>query len=268
MSNIKIGLAGWGFRNMSIREYFNTASRLGFSHLELNCRADVPNHAWVDFDKQDVAEVQDCAADQGIEIVALAAKNDFTGTDPGLLNGQVAQIRRTIELAGELGATYVRTIIGTEAQPSPAVLETALRKIQEAGQFADSCGIRLAIENGSGPFASAQQCLEIMEQLAAEPVGLVYNPANFARERQDPVKVLEMLGKHVCYAHLGDWDGRDYCPIGKGDIEWEKLISLLDKSQLTFALIEYPHDEDVEMGTAASYKKLTSLLRKLGGQDN
>ena len=266
MSNVKLGLAGWGFREMTIREYFDTASRLGLPLIELNCRPDVPNHAWVDFDKQDVTEVQDCAADEGLAIVALAANNDFTQSDPGLLNGQVAQIRRTIELAGELGASYVRAIVGADNQPPPAVLETALRRLQEAAQFADSFDIRLAIENGSGPLASAGQCLAIMEQLAADPIGLVYNPANFARDGDDPIKALELLGQYVCYAHLCDWDGRDCCPIGKGSIDWEKLITLLDKSPLTFALIEYPHPQDIELGTAVSYKKLASLLRKLSSR--
>jgi len=263
VSNIKLGLAGWGFREMTIREYFDTASRLGLSQLELNCRPDVPNHAWVDFDKQDVAEVQDCAADEGLAIVALAANNDFTQSDPGILNGQVAQIRRTIELAGEFGAPYVRAIVGADNQTPPAVLENALRKLQEAAQFADSFDLRLAIENGIGPLASAGQCLAIMEQLAADPIGLVYNPANFARHGDDPIQALELLGEYVCYAHLCDWDGQDCCAIGKGQIDWEKLISLLDKSPLTFALIEYPHPEDIELGTAASHKKLTSLLRTL-----
>ena len=266
MSNIKLGLAGWGFREMSIREYFDTAARLSLSQLELNCRCDVPTHAWVDFDKQDVTEVQDCAADEGIEIVALAANNDFTQTDPGLLNSQVAQMRHTIELARELGAPYVRTIVGADDQPPPAVLETALRKLQEAAQFADSFNIRLAIENGHGPLSSAKQSLEIMEQLSADPIGLVFNPANFARHGDDPCRALELLGQYVCYAHLGDWNGRDYCPIGKGQIDWEKLITLLDESDLPLALIEYPHPKDIELGSAASYKKLSSLLRKFGDQ--
>ena len=265
MSNIKLGSAGWGFREMSIREYFNTASRLGLSLVELNCRPDVPNHAWVDFDKQDVTEVQDCAADEGLTIVALAANNDFTLTKPGLLNGQVAQIRRTIELAHEFGASYVRAIVGADSQAPAAVLETAVRRLQEAGKFADSFDIRLAIENGSGPLASAQQCLGIMEQLGVDPIGLVYNPANFARDGEDPIKAFELLCDHVSYAHLCDWDGQDYRPIGKGNIDWEKLIPLLNESDLSLALIKYPHPEDIELGTAASHKNLNSLLRKFGG---
>ena len=222
MSKMKIGLAGWGFREMTIREYFNTASRLGLSTVELNCRPDVPNHAWVDFDKQDVTEVQDCAADEGIEIVALAANNDFTLSDPSALSTQVAQIRRTIVLAHEFGASYVRTVIGPEEKLSPAVLETALRKLLEAAQYANSFDIRLAVENGHGPLGSAQQCLDIMEQLAADPIGLVFNPANFARQGDDPVKAFEMLAEHVRYLHLCDWDSQDYCPIDKGNIDWKK----------------------------------------------
>ncbi len=266
MSNIKLGLAGWGFREMTIREYFDTASRLGLGLVELNCRPDVPNHAWVDFDKQDVTEVLDCAADEKLTIVALSANNNFIQSDPGILNGQIAQIRRTIELASEFGASYVRASVGEDTQPPPAVLETALRKLQELGQFADSFDIRLAIENGSGPLASAQQCLAIMKQLLADPIGLLYNPANFARNGDDPIKAFELLCDHVSYAHLCDWDGQDYRPIGKGNIDWEKLIPLLHESDLPLALIEYPHPQDIELGTAASYKKLNSLLRKFGGR--
>lgn len=266
MSNMKLGLAGWGFREMSIREYFNTASRLGLGLVELNCRLDVANHAWVDFDKQDITEVQDCATDEKLKIIALSANNDFTQNAPDLLSGQVAQIRRTIELAHELGASYVRAIVGTDNQPSAAVLETALRRLQEAGQFAASFDIRLAIENGQGPLSSAQQCLEIMEQLGADPVGLVYNPGNFARDGDDPVKAFELLVEHISYAHLCDWDGEACCPIGKGNIDWEKLVPLLDASDLQLGLIEYRQPADIELGTAASYKKLTSLLRKYGGR--
>ena len=86
MGNIKLGLAAWGFRQMTLREYFDTASRLGLGLIELNCRADVPAHLGPDFDQQDITEVLDGAADQGLRIVALSANNDFTRSDPAELN--------------------------------------------------------------------------------------------------------------------------------------------------------------------------------------
>ncbi len=268
MSNIKLGLAGWGCREMTIREYFDTASRLGISYVELNCRPDVPNHAWVDFDKQDIAEVQDCADDEGLHIVHLSANNIFIQSDPGLLTGQVAQLRRTIELAAEFGASYVRTIISSDTKPAPPILEISLRKLQEAAKFADSLDIRLAVENGHGPLSSPRQCLKIMTQLAADPIGLLYNPANFARLGHDPLEALELLGEYICYAHFCDWDGRRFCPIAQGKIDWVKVISRLDETSLELALIEYPHPQDIELGTASSCKKLTSLFRKLGEKQN
>ena len=264
MSSMKIGVAGWGFRHMSLREYFNTASRLALPLLELNCRADVPGHIWVDFDQQDVTEVLDCAADEGIEIVALSADNDFTQTDPVALNSQVAQLRRVIELADQLGAKYVRVVVGRDAQCAPAVLETAVRKLQEAAQFADSFPVRLAVENGFGPLVSVEHCLDVVQQLQSDSVGLLYNPANFVRDGADPVKALELLGKNICYSHLADWDGQKFCAIGRGSIDWQTLLSLLSDCPADLTLIEYPHPQDIELGTAAGQKKLTSLLRKQG----
>ena len=264
MSSIKIGVAGWGFRQMSLREYFDTASRLDLPLLELNCRADVPGHIWVDFDQQDVTEVLDCAADEGVEIVALSADNDFTQTDPAALNSQVAQLRRIIELAGQLGAKYVRVVLGRDVQCAPAVLEKAVRKLQEAAQFADSFSVRLAVENGFGPLVSVKHCLSVMQQLQSDSVGLLYNPANLVRDGHDPIKALELLGKHVCYSHLADWDGQEFCAIGRGNIDWQTLVRLLSNCPADFALIEYPCPQDIELGTAAGQKKLTSLLRKLG----
>ncbi len=264
MSNIKLGVAGWGFREMSIREYFDTASRLALPLLELNCRADVPGHIWVDFDQQDVTEVLDCAADEGVEIAALSADNDFTQTDPPALNSQVAQLRRIIELADQLGAKYVRVVVGRDVQCAPAVLETALRKLQEAAQFADSFPVGLAVENGFGPLVSVDHCLDLMQQLQSDSVGLLYNPANFVRDGDDPVKALELLGEYICYSHLADWDGQESCAIGRGSVDWQTLVSLLSDCPADFALIEYPCPQDIELGTAAGQKKLTSLLRKLG----
>ena len=253
---------------MTIREYFDTASRLGISLVELNCRPDVPNHARVDFDKQDIAEVQDCADDEGLQIAALSTSNNFAQSDPSLLTSQVAQLRRTIELAAEFGAPYVRTIISPETKPAPPILEISLRKLQEAAKFADSLDICLAVENGHGPLGSPQQCLKIMTQLTADPVGLLYNPANFARMGHNPTEALELLGEHICCAHLCDWDGQSFCPISQGKIDWAKLISLLDKTSLELALIEYPNPQDIELGTAACHKKLASMLRKLGKKKN
>ena len=250
---------------MSLREYFDTASRLALPLLELNCRADVPAHIWVDFDQQDVTEVLDCAADEGIEIVALSANNDFTQSDPAALNSQVAQLRRIIELAAQLAAKYVRVVVGQDTQCNPAVLETALRRLQEAAQFADSFQVTLAIENGFGPLLSAQQCLDIMQQLQGDPIGLLYNPANFARDGDDPVKALELLSEHICYSHLTDWDGKEFCAIGRGTVDWKSVVSLLSDCPAEFALIEYPCPQDIELGTAAGQKKLTSLLRKITG---
>ena len=262
MSDMRIGVAGWGFRQMSLREYFDTASRLGIPLVEMNCRADVPGHIWVDFDQQDVTEVLDCAADEGIEIAALSADNDFTQTEPAGLNSQVAQLRRIIELADKLGAKYVRVIVGRDAKCESAVLENAVRKLQEAAQFADSFKVRLAVENGFGPLASVDQCLEIMQQLQSDPAGLLYNPANFAKNGDDPVKALEALSERVCYSHLVDWDGEKTCAIGQGRIDWEKIVSLLNNCPAEFALVEYADPQDIELGIAASQKKLTSLLRK------
>ena len=264
MSNIKLGVAGWGFREMSLREYFDTAARLGLPFVELNCRADVPAHVGVDFDQQDVAEVLDCAADERIEIVALSTENDLSQSDPALLNSQVAQLRRAIELSSELGAQYVRVVLGSDTQAEPAVLEKALRNLQEAGRFADSFGLKLALENGVGPLRSSRDCLVIMQQVRAYPIGLLYNPANFARDGDDPAKALELLGEYVCYGHLADWDGKRVCAVGQGEIDWESVAKLLSQFPLECALIEYPHPEDIELGTASSQKKLTSLLRRLG----
>jgi len=262
VTDMRIGLAGWGFRQMSLREYFDAASRLGLPLVELNCRADVPGHIWVDFDQQDITEVLDCAADEGIEIAALSADNDFTQADPAQINSQVAQLRRIIELTDKLGAKYVRVIVGHDTKCAPAVLENALRKLQEAAQFADSFKVRLAVENGFGPLVSVDQCVDIMQQLQSDPVGLLYNPANFAKNGDDPVQALEVLSERVCYSHLADWDGQKHCPIGKGGINWEKTVSLLSNCPAEFALIEYAEPQDIELGVAAGQKKLTSLLRK------
>lgn len=268
MSNITIGLAGWGFRQMTIREYFNTAARLGLPRLELNCRPDVPNHAWIDFDQADVAEILACAADSEVQIVALSARNDFTRTEPAQLNSQVAQLRRIIELAAQLKAQFVSVILGPDAEPAKAVLENAVRKLQEAGKFAESLGLKLALENGTGSLRSLDDCLQLMQELSAFPVGMLYNPANFASQGEDPAKALEKLAKHVSYSHLADWDGQVVCPIGKGLIDWPVIIKLLSESPAHLALIEYHNPQDVELGTAASQKKLASLLRSLDRNPN
>ncbi len=77
-NDIKIACAGWGYREKSLEGYLKSIKSLGIPNVEINCgHEEAPLHLHSDMRDQEIAKVGDMADKYGIEIVALAAANDF-----------------------------------------------------------------------------------------------------------------------------------------------------------------------------------------------
>ena len=114
-------------------------------------------------------------------------------------------VRRTkaaIDLAVEFGTRVVTTHIGIlPAEKSHPRYGVMLRALREAGEYAASRGVTLAIETGPEIAATLLQFVEDIPR----GVGVNLDPANFAMVvRQDPVAAVRMLGKYIVHTHAKD----------------------------------------------------------------
>jgi 3-oxoisoapionate decarboxylase len=98
-------------------------------------------------------------------------------------------------------------------------------------------------------------------------VGCTFDPANFARCREDPVAAYAILKQYVMYLQLKDlrWIDTEpqFCAIGEGGIQWNRLLDELFQNYTGYWGIEYEDPSDIMEGTRKCIKALLQFRRTL-----
>jgi sugar phosphate isomerase/epimerase len=147
-------------------------------------------------------EVQDQLSRLGLQPTCLSTRSDFLKPHSGSVAGDIDEIRRSVDLAVRFGTPIVR-LYATAALPPGIEREDAIRTcgraLHECGRYAESHGIRLAVEN-HGPFPSeAENMVAILRAAESPAVGLcLHIPRETAEQLIDHVPEL------IWHMHLAD----------------------------------------------------------------
>jgi len=278
---MEFSTAWHGFRNMTPTNYFSAAAALGISNVEVPLYSHSLS-SW--FGPIAPGDVRRLAEECGVEMVAgvsaleLAAPFDELGRPlserQARTNQDVALV--LIDIASDLGLDVVRITepnIGREnqylAERYVADYAKALRPI---GEYADSKGIKVAVEN----YGFAQAQMDMLLQAADHSnVGTLFDPCNYARMGEDPLAALRLVKGRIFYCHLKDtkddeerdpsslFPGSRWRPsvaVGDGDIDWAPLLSELTSVYDGYVSLEYEHEDDVILGTRRSLEYTNKVL--------
>ncbi|MEO3946641.1 sugar phosphate isomerase/epimerase family protein [Gorillibacterium sp. CAU 1737] len=140
----------------------------------------------------------------GLGLSALVG--DFGGhgfQDAGENGRRIRQVKRVLELAADLGTPVVSTHIGIvpeeEGTPAYAAMQ---RACMELGLYAESLGLRLAVETGPEPAARLKAFLD---SLGTKGIAVNYDPANLVMVMgDDPVQGVHTLREYIVHVHAKD----------------------------------------------------------------
>ena len=262
--------AAWGWRELEVPDYFNHATQLGFTALEVNAHSQTPKHLLNNLSEEAVEKVRFWAEDGSVEIACVAADNDFTVTNAADLEAEIRKVCRCVDIAKKLQTKLIRVFAGGENQDclSPEILQQLHTAFNCVGNYAETHGITIAIENHGGLTATGQRIAKIMEGINSAAVGVNYDPANFLMAGSDPLMALRYILPWVKYTHWKDvrWgNGKpELCAVGEGEIRWTPIVKeLLNADYQGYWVIEYEGVEDIQRGTKDSLAYLERVFQEV-----
>jgi len=166
-------------------------------------------------------------AGAGMISLAVTAYSRFTSPEAAERAAQLDHLRQHLDLAADLGATYVRTFIGqlppgrSRAEALPAIHDG----LRAAAEHAASVGVIVAAESHDDWVRSASVA-DILTAVPHTALRALWDFGNAFAAGEDPDEGLRALGPRLGYVHVkdgqvidGEWHltqlGQGQVPLGR-----------------------------------------------------
>ena len=149
------------------------------------------------------------------------------------LEARIAGTRQAMELAYELKASVLTLRVGRIPEDEQSAEYDILRNvINDLARYGNRVGVTLAITPTRD---EPERLLGFLKQVSQGPVGVNFDPAIFAMAGSHPSRALETLQQYLSHIlardGIRDLDGSGLeVPVGRGDVEWEEILALLDEA--------------------------------------
>lgn len=203
-SGMKVGLysityLGIWYRGQGLpmEDVIKRARKHGYDGVEFDGKR--PHANPLDMSAARCRELRRVADGEGIEIVGVAANNDFSSPIPEHRESQVCYVRHLIQVASDLGAPTVRVFFawpGVVKHPQVAEYESAKRMwryvhqdvkeeetwawcregLGEVSRFASDAGVTLALQNHAPVYKDTQDVLRMVKEVDSPALKVSFDP--------------------------------------------------------------------------------------------
>jgi sugar phosphate isomerase/epimerase len=218
-----------------VRDCIAALGERGHTEFELMM---YPGHLWpADIDRAGRAELRRFVESNALRIVTLNMPNvdlNVAAADADMRAYTLANLRRVVELAGDLGAPGV--VIGP-GKPNPLLPAPRERltgyffaALDMLAPLAYKAGTALYVENM--PFAflpRIDELLAALDRYGNDGIGVVYDVANGHFAGEDIADALRKCRKRLKVVHLSDTNQKVYRhdPVGMGTVDFAPVPAVL-----------------------------------------
>lgn len=224
-SKMKIAFSTLSCPNYSWPDIFSMAKDLGFDGIEVReIREEV---ATSPFSPQKCEKTAEKMREMKLEIPCLSTGCCLKYADRHDEN--LAEIRQYIDVAGKVGAKYIRILADLDAAPDGEVDDARIAEtVKELTEDAEKNGVMLLIET-NGVYGDTKRLCNLLNDIASDSVGAlwdVHHPYRFFGEK--PEETLQNLGAYIKHVHVKDSVIKDgevqYKMMGEGDVPIDEIM--------------------------------------------
>jgi len=187
-----LGCPGW-----SIVQVAENAAAYGYDGVELRIHGD--RHVDPALTKKERHHVKDLFVSHGISIPTIAGYTTFCGDDTARLTSNKEALLRNAELAADLGAPYLRTVMGTDGEftsRGEEVLRTACNAAYEMG-------VTVVLEI-HGSIKSGKLMSKVLGAVNSPSLGVLWDIHHSVAAGEPPEDTWQYVGQHVRHMHIKD----------------------------------------------------------------
>ncbi len=253
------------YHTYSLDEALEGIAAAGYRYVELSAVRGWTEHVPLDADAKTLGGIQRMMNQLGLISLSLSGHSDLT-TKAGLEDGLLA-----VDLCERMGIAIMNTAIGghySEQEDEAAFMGN----IHTLADYAGARNVLLGIEIHGEITKSGAASIPVLARIGRSNVLINYDTANV--DFYGSVKAVDDLPTalpKLVHVHLKDklGDGKvwNFPAIGEGDIDFARVLLVLDKGGFTgpvsveieFAGEPWPPLAEVNRAMKASHEKLASL---------
>jgi sugar phosphate isomerase/epimerase len=164
------------------------------------------------------------------------------------LDTRLAATRQAMEFTFQLKAKILTMRAGRIPEEADSEEYQILRQVlNDLARHGNRVGVTLAITPTRDDPA---RLLRLLGEITEGPVGINFDPATFIMAEQNPSKALAELQKYLMHFLVRDGirdlegSGQEV-PVGRGEVEWEEILALLDEADYkNWLIIDRTQGED------------------------
>ena len=160
---------------------------------------------WTDVERE-IPQVKRRVADAGMDVAVFSISNNFIQPEANARAQELADLKRGVDIALELGTDIVRVFSGSAREGVSQEEGSAwiLEGLSAGATYAESQGVTLALEN-HGKFAGrSDQLRGIIDAVASPALRVNLDTGNFLPVGQNPTEAAQDLADLVVLVHLKD----------------------------------------------------------------
>ena len=258
----------WHFREpkVTVQEVIDHAANLGAHGVDVL-------HVQMDNETPEyLKSLRERAENNGVELICLSIHQDFVDPDKAVRDQNIEHTLRCIDIAHELGISYIRLNSGRwntiksfdELMANRGVepilpgfteddgFNWCIESITECLPAAEKAGVVLALENHWGLTRTPEGLLRIVNAIGSPWLGVLMDTGNFL---EDPYDKLSQIAAHAVFVQAKTYyGGGEWYTL---DLDYPRIANILKKANYQgYISLEFEGKEDANTGVPKSLELL------------